>query len=377
METLEPLHQELENIDALLIKLITRRLAILTRIHEQKVALNHPLFQKEEQQHLRERISTLATRFGVKQELIEGVFRQISDESYRVHRQDTLQQTPREAPRTVAIIGGTGGMGRFFHRLFRERGHTVLIASEATELTPVEAAAQADLVIISVPIAVTEEVIREVAPAMRPGACLMDVTSLKVSPLQAMLQHAPEGVEVIGTHPMFGPTVESLLRQVVVLCPGRGEVWFPWLKQLLESQGAIIKLASPAQHDQMMSIIQGLRHFSTIALGRCLETMNINITESLEFTSPIYRLELAMVGRLYAQNAALYADISLQNPAVTPVLAAFLGSVSQLISMVAGQDREGFIDMFERTARHFGEFRNQAMEDSDYLIKKLVEKLSG
>lgn len=377
MEALEPLYQELENIDALLIKLITRRLAILTRIHEQKVAQSYPLFQKEEEQHLKQRIAVMAARFGVKKELIEGVFRQIAEESYRVHRAETQRLAPREAPRTVAIIGGTGGMGRFFHKLFRERGHTVLIASEATELTPVEAASQADLVIISVPIAVTEEVIAEVAPALRPGACLMDVTSLKTRPLQAMLDHAPPGVDVIGTHPMFGPTVESLLRQVVVLCPGRGETWLPWLRQLLEAQGAIIKVATPAHHDQMMSIIQGLRHFSTIALGRCLETLNINIHDSLEFTSPIYRLELAMVGRLYAQNPALYADISLQNPAVTPVLAAFLGSVSQLISIVAGQDREGFIDMFERTARHFGEFRNQAMEDSDYLIKKLVEKLSG
>lgn len=374
---LESLTSELEQVDKLLIKLITRRLALLHRIHEHKEALNYPLFQKEEEANLKDRIAQLSEKFGVKQELIEVVFRQITDESFRSHMSYHRKKTAPEAIRTVAIIGGTGGMGRFFARLFAERGHEVLISSEATELTPIQAAARADLVIISVPIAVTIDVIRQVAPHLKPGSCLMDVTSLKTGPLKAMLEHAPVDVEVLGTHPMFGPTVQSLLRQVVVLCPGRGVHWLPWLRQFLESQGAVVKLTSPMNHDKMMSIIQVLRHFISIAMGKCLQTLDVDLEESLEFTSPIYRLELAMIGRLFAQNAALYADIEMQNPLTPRVVAEFLHSASTMAAVVVGGDREAFIDHFERTAQWFGDFRNRAMEESDYLITKLVERLSA
>lgn len=375
--SLDSLTRELEQVDKLLIKLITRRLSLLHRIHEHKEALNYPLFQKEEESNLKDRIAQLSEKFGVKQELIEVVFRQITDESFRSHmRHHRNKRTPGESAKTVAIIGGTGGMGRFFARLFAERGHEVLISSELTELTPVEAASRADLVIISVPIAVTIDVIRQVAPHLKPGSCLMDVTSLKTGPLKAMLEHAPANVEVLGTHPMFGPTVQSLLRQVVVLCPGRGATWLPWLRQFLESQGAVVKLTSPMNHDKMMSIIQVLRHFISIAMGKCLQTLDVDLEESLEFTSPIYRLELAMIGRLFAQNAALYADIEMQNPLTPRVVAEFLHSASTMAAVVVGGDREAFIDHFERTAQWFGDFRNRAMEESDYLITKLVERLA-
>lgn len=374
---LTTLTQELEQVDKLLIKLITRRLALLNRIHEHKEALNYPLFQKEEEVNLKGRIMQQAERFGVKAELIERVFRHISDESFRRHMSDRRKTVPQEARRTIAIIGGTGGMGRFFARLFAERGHEVLIASEATELRPEDAAARADLVILSVPIAVTQEVIKQVAPHVRPGCCLMDVTSLKSGPLAAMLESAGPDVEVIGTHPMFGPTVQSLLRQVVVLCPGRGDNWLPWLRQFLESQGAVVKMTTPLHHDKMMSVIQVLRHFISIAMGKCLESLDVDIEESLEFTSPIYRLELAMIGRIFAQNAALYADIEMQNPLTSRVVATFLHSASIMAGVVVGGDREAFIDHFERTAQWFGPFRKSAMDESDYLITKLVERLAG
>ena len=313
----------------------------------------------------------------MKAELVEVVLKHILDESYRRYMSFSRRSTPAIERRTIAIVGGTGGMGRFFHRIFTEVGHEVLITSEATELTPVQAAQRADLVIISVPIGVTLEVIQEVSPVMKPGSCLMDLTSLKGEPMKAMLEHTRPEVEVVGTHPMFGPTVESLLRQVVVLCPGRGTSWLAWLRQFIESQGGLVKVTTPAYHDKMMSVIQVLRHFSTIVLGKCLETLEVDLEESLEFTSPIYRLELAMIGRLFAQSPGLYADIEMQNPLSPRVVAAYLHAASTLGGVVVSRDREAFIEHFQRTARFFGDFRNQAMEESNYLITKLVDRLSS
>ena len=66
---------------------------------------------------------------------------------------------------------------------------------------------ESDIVIVSVPINVTEETIAEIAPKMKAGSLLMDFTSIKVKPVEAMRKFAPSDVEILGTHPMFGPTI--------------------------------------------------------------------------------------------------------------------------------------------------------------------------
>lgn len=50
-----------------------------------------------------------------------------------------------------------------------------------------------------------------------------------------------------------------------------------------------------------MAFIQALRHFATFAYGLHLAEENVQLEQLLALSSPIYRLELAMVGRLFAQ----------------------------------------------------------------------------
>ena len=119
-------------------------------------------------------------------------------------------------------------MGALLVRLFGDLGHRVVVADLDTELRAEEAAAIADVTIVSVPIAATEAVIRAVGPHVREDALLMDVTSLKTAPIDAMLA-ATRG-SVVGTHPMFGPSVHTLQGQRVVLCRGRGEAWGDWVR---------------------------------------------------------------------------------------------------------------------------------------------------
>jgi chorismate mutase/prephenate dehydrogenase len=169
-----------------------------------------------------------AGALGLSPEMIESMFRLILWASR--DRQAALRaEVPLDVqPRTVAVIGGQGGMGQCMARLFGDMGHAVMVADVDTRLTPAEAAAVADVVVISVPIDVTSQVIRELAPRVRPEALLIDVTSIKADPLATMLAHT--SASVVGTHPLFGPSVHSLQGQRIVLTPGRGDEWLAWLK---------------------------------------------------------------------------------------------------------------------------------------------------
>jgi len=90
---------------------------------------------------------------------------------------------------TVGIIGGTGQMGQWFKKFFEKNKYNILIASRKTKLKPEQCAAKCDVVIISVPIASTTKVIKEVAPYVRDSALLMDLTSLKKEQVKWPLLH--------------------------------------------------------------------------------------------------------------------------------------------------------------------------------------------
>ena len=200
----------------------------------------------------------------------------------------------------------------------------------------------------------------------------MDMTSLKKEPVQEMLKNTQAAV--IGTHPVFGPYVETIKNQTVVLCPARPKKWLPWIKNILEKNGALVRITTPEKHDKMMSIIQGITHFSTICVAHTLKKLGIDVAESLHYTSPIYKLRMDVVGRLLNQDPELYADIEMLNPANKKAMEEYIRSTRELIGIVKRKDREEFIKFFKEGADFLGDFKKEATEYSDYIIEQLVKK---
>ena len=272
----------------------------------------------------------------------------------------------------VGIIGGTGLMGQWFKKFFEKNNCKVLIAGRSTKLNPIECAKQSDVVIITVPIAATLNVIKKIAPHVRKDAAIIDLTSLKKDPVKAMLRYSKS--EVIGTHPIFGPSIKTIKNQVVVLCKARGNKWFNWLKNILEKNKAKIKITTPEKHDKMMSIIQGIVHFSAISLGHTLKELNVDIDEALEYSSPVYKLRMGVIGRILNQDPKLYADIEILNPQTNRVIKEFSNSTKKLRRIIKKKDTKSFIGFFNSASRHLNSFKKKASEYSDFIIEKLVEK---
>ena len=103
--------------------------------------------------------------------------------------------------------------------------------------------ANADLVLVAVPINVTCEVVAGLNKL--PSHCVLaDITSIKQAPLEAMMK-AHSG-PVVGLHPMFGPDVNGFVKQVVVVCHGRQQDDYQWLLNQLALWGAVCVRATPA-----------------------------------------------------------------------------------------------------------------------------------
>jgi prephenate dehydrogenase len=263
------------------------------------------------------------------------------------------------------VVGGAGAMGRWCAGFLKQTGLDVSIASrgDASEVTAAlgvkqvspEDAGSFDIVILSVPIDVIEETAARVAPRMRPGSLLTDLSSLKKGPMAAMLRHAPPGVEVIGIHPLFGPDVSDVEGCNVVLVPSdRSDKWLPVLTGLFERSGASVVVAPAEEHDAKMAITQGLTHFMYIAWGATLERLGVRPDEMTAYQTPVFGVTKELAGRVLSQSPELYALIQAGED-VQPVRAAFLEACGELSKMADCGDLAGFIAAFRSAAEHYGD----------------------
>jgi prephenate dehydrogenase len=272
----------------------------------------------------------------------------------------------------AGIIGGTGKMGKFFAGVFSRAGYDVMVSGRSTTHSNTKLAEQCDLVVVSVPIRSTVSVIGEIAPVMREDQTLCDLTSLKVLPVAAMLGSK---ARVIGLHPMFGPTVKSLRKQKIIACPARtDEQTLDALLAIFRKEGAEITITTPEEHDRMMAVVQGLTHFVTLVMADSVRRLGMDIGKTRAFTSPVYQIELSLVGRLLSQDPALYADILQQNPFVPEVLLACTNSAVELRGIVSTRDPDEFRNFFLKESHHFGKYCEEGMAATDAMIECMVNR---
>jgi chorismate mutase/prephenate dehydrogenase len=111
-----------------------------------------------------------------------------------------------------------------------------------------------------------------------------------------------------------------------------------------------------------------MRHFTSFVYGQHLAAENPDLEQLLEFSSPIYRLELAMVGRLFAQDSALYADIIFSSTENRAMLSRYLSRFEHANKMLLDGDRAGFITSFNQVSDWFGDYSEQFLVESRNLL---------
>jgi len=236
-------------------------------------------------------------------------------------------------------------MGKWFASFFQREGHPVQVAGRKTGPDPRRMAADCPVVIVSVPIAATEAVIRAVGPHLPRESVLMDLTSLKEAPVRVMLEAA--ACEVIGLHPLFGPRVASLDGQNIAVCPARGERWQPWLLDILGKNGGNIVETTPEKHDRMMALVQALNHFNTIALGLTLAGTGVSSEELRAFSTPAFRERLAHLGRITAQPD-LYAQLIAGNRHTDKLMTSYRKNLDELQALLHGGDIAAVTEMIRK-----------------------------
>ncbi|MDP5030259.1 MAG: bifunctional chorismate mutase/prephenate dehydrogenase [Paraglaciecola sp.] len=363
--SLDELRIQIDKIDSQMVELLAQRAKITAQVGQYKSRVGLPIYVPEREAELISKRREQAEAQGVSPTLVEDLLRRIMRESYHTQNVNYLCTNPEI--KKIVVVGGAGALGRIFVDMFTRSGYSVTVLEKADWQNSDAIFEDAGLVLVAVPIQMTEEIISRLQNL--PKDCLLvDITSTKQKPLNAML-NAHSG-PVLGLHPMFGPDVPSLVKQVVVVCHGRDETKYQWLLQQMTIWGAILQHSDAKDHDDAMVFIQVMRHFCSFVFGAHLASENPDLKQLVSLSSPIYRLELAMVGRLFAQDPALYADIIFDNKDSVRLLSKFAQQFAQALTLVEANDKREFIKQFLQIGAWFGDYSKQSLIDSKKLLLK-------
>ena len=269
--------------------------------------------------------------------------------------------------KSVGIIGGTGGLGARFAEYFKIKFPEleVLVSGRKTTITNTKIIQKCDLVIFAVPIDQTEAVIESQLINARADQIWADFTSIKQQPVEAMLKSK---AQVCGLHPLFGalPEIEG---QTLIYCPERIEP--SALEGLLKLLAAFnLMTFSPSEHDDLMGVVQCASHMSDMVMGQTLRKSGFDFETIWQVSSPSYRLKLEVMGRMFAQNPDLYADIATQNLSAPHFTGLFAQATEELETIVEKGDRNLLIKNFDQTADYLtSTFCNQAYVDSQAFLQ--------
>jgi len=265
---------------------------------------------------------------------------------------------------TIGMIGGKGKMGHCLEPIFKRHCHEILFSDESNSEEVVKAS---DIVIFTVPITKTVSVIESLIPYIRKEQLLLDFTSLKEKPCDAMLKSP---AFVIGMHPMFGPSVKSMEGQTVVLCPERPGDWLDWIVHLLREEEANVIQTTPEKHDRMMAVVQCLVHFTSLIFSQTMKQEGIDPQELFHFASPVYRMQLNIAGRIARQSAELYRDIQFENPAFEETLCHMNTAFENLKKAVLNKDSQNFENVFKEVQDFLGE---DVLEEGQKMTDEFIQ----
>ena len=222
---------------------------------------------------------------------------------------------------------------------------------------PADAARSADCVILSIPVGAVGLVTAAIAGALKPGAIISDVGSVKASVVAAMKPHVPKGVHFVPAHPVAGTEysgpdagfAELFDNRWCILTPPEGtdpsavETLATFWRRL----GANVETMSPEHHDLVLAITSHVPHliaYNIVGTAADLETVTAG--EVMKFSAGGFR----DFTRIASSDPTMWRDVFLNNrEAVLEMLGRFTEDLTALQRAIRWGDGDTLFELFTRT----------------------------
>ena len=299
--------------------------------------------------------------------------------------------------KNITIIGGSGGMGQVFGRFFKQHGYNVtIVARNENKLRKVagnldvrfeikfkKSVENADIVMVSVPIHSTPDILKEVAPLMKKNSLLFDITSIKESVCKLLSEiSAKYPINCLSLHPMFGPGITNMKNyHIIVLRIGGTEQYDDIVKVLLDlfrSDGLIIIETNPQTHDTRIALTLGLPHMFNILFLNLLKRTGEPLNELTRYTGTTFLLQKVFAESIIQREMEMFGEIQIENDRFHNIIEIFEDLLKEYKFLIKNKDLSGFKkifteglvyskedDHFENSYEYFYEFMKILKEEKE------------
>ena len=220
-----------------------------------------------------------------------------------------------------------------------------------------EACEGADLVVLCVPVGVMGAVAAEIAPALKPGATVSDVGSVKAAVIEAVAPHLPDGVHFVPAHPLAGTEHSGPHSGFAELFDGRFTLIVPQVgsdrtavakvEQLWQGMGAMTEEMDAEHHDLVLAVTSHAPHLIAYTMvGVADDLRRVTDTEVIKYSAAGFR----DFTRIAASDPTMWRDVFLNNKAATlEILGRFTEELFALQRAIRTEDGDQLFDYFTRT----------------------------
>jgi cyclohexadieny/prephenate dehydrogenase len=241
----------------------------------------------------------------------------------------------------------------------RERIVALGIADEVTEAAA-DAVADADLVMFATPPLSIGPAAAEVASALKPGATISDVGSVKGAVVEALTKAMPAGVFVIPAHPIAGTETSGPDAGFAALFHGRWTIVTPLvtddpayaealgrLTRFWEGLGARVELMDERHHDLVLAVTSHLPHLIAYNIvGTAADLEEVTRGEVIKYSAGGFR----DFTRIAASDPIMWRDVFLANKdAVLEILGRFTEDLQALSRAIRWGEGDKLQELFTRT----------------------------
>lgn len=249
-------------------------------------------------------------------------------------------------------------MGSWFARYFKSRGDSLVVSDrdhrKAWRLASriraecassnMEAARGSDIIILATPANVTSDTVKEILPALRRNALLLDICAVKSAVIPALRIAKRRGVRAVSIHPMFGPLARGLRkRTIIVIRTGRDRGDMKTVKRLFD--GARVFSVDREAHDEQMALTLALPHFLNMVFATAISRRG-DFAEIRKFAGRTFNLQM-LLAETVASEPETTADIQIMNKEFGAVLRDLQRDIRSLARIVKGQDRAELVARYK------------------------------
>ncbi len=351
------LRDEVASVDKEIVALVARRLHLAEQVGMEKRLAGLPLRFAEVEGQVQLRILRECGVLGIGEEFAGALADALIRESVR--RQEALR-LPKPVPRHVLVVGGAGQMGRWLCRFLQSRGYPVTVHDVAGPLEgfPFEAdlakgVAEADVIVVSVPMSVASTVLAKIA-AVKPKGLVFDICSIKAPVEKTLRKMGAAGLRVASVHPMFGPNLWPLSSGTILYSDCGNAVAVLEAKELFRASGAAAVDVSLDHHDELMAFLLGLSHVTLLAFARAVSLSPFDLAGLRRPAGSTFsRLSMAAMG-LLSDPADLLRDIQALNPHTPDVHRRLREALDDWRRASEDSDTKDFVTMIENARSYFG-----------------------